>query len=119
MTAKVDAKTDVADRDGPDWFDDALHIHRDNGIYERKTGLFLAGDGLPYAGGVRLARLVAAGKTTDPLGLVDDDMIANQTRHHAELAKAEAAATPAPSVSKPAPEKSAAKPAAPDSAKEG
>lgn len=89
MTEKSDTEATSAAGDLPAWFDQARHVHRDNGIYERETGLFLASDGLPFAGAARLGKLVAAGATTDPLGILDDDMIAGAAAHAANSAEAE------------------------------
>lgn len=41
----------------PDWFDEKTHIASDNGVMERKSGLWLDGDGLPLSGPARAERL--------------------------------------------------------------
>lgn len=64
----------------PAWFDQERHVHNGRGVYERRTGLALAEDGLPVAGIIRAQRLAAAAQVTDPLGLVSDDLIASEGR---------------------------------------
>lgn len=72
----------------PAWFDQERHVHNGRGVYERGTGLALADDGLPVAGIIRAQRLAAAGKKSDPLGLVSDDLIASEARAHKLVAAA-------------------------------
>lgn len=84
----------------PAWYDQERHVHNGRGVYERGTGLALAEDGLPVAGIIRAQRLAAAEKTTDPLGLVSDDLIASEGR--AQKLAADLAADAAVAAAKPA-----------------
>lgn len=79
----------------PAWFDKTKHLAADNGIRDRKTGLFLAGDGLPMSGPARAAALAAIGATTDELAIVTDTAIATATAKiaHDQAAKKAAQST--------------------------
>jgi hypothetical protein len=75
----------------PAWFDPARHKYSTAGIMDRETGLWLAGDGLPFTGPVRARRLAEQGLAADPLELVTADMIAVQADGIAAERKAAAA----------------------------
>ena len=64
MSRKSRATAPSTAAEMPAWFDPAKHLLTDNGVMERRTGIWLAADGLPLDGPRRAAALAAADPET-------------------------------------------------------